>query len=261
MTPERPTALIADDEPLLRQSLKRMLAEAWPELQVVAEARNGREAVQAFETHQPQVCFLDVRMPGMSGIDAARLIGERARLVFVTAFTDHAVEAFDRGALDYLVKPVEPARLADTVARLKSRLHQAPPLDVMSRLEELAVRLDHQRSVGAALRWIKASLGTSVQVIPVERVDFLRADGKYTMVAWRDPAGANRESLVRMPLRELVTQLDPAAFLQVHRSFAVHLASVSHVVRHDNETATVHLHGREGTIPVSRSCVHLFRQM
>lgn len=261
MAPDRPTALVADDEPLLRQALTRMLSEAWPELRVVAEARNGREAVDCFNEHRPQVCFLDVRMPGMSGVEAARHIGRSARLVFVTAFADHAIEAFDEGALDYLVKPVEMARLADTVARLKERLHQAAPLDVMARLEELAARLDHQRSAGACLRWIKSSVGTSVQLVPVERVDFLRSDGKYTIVAWRDHDGPHRESLVRMPLRELVAQLDQAAFVQVHRSFAVHLAAVSHVVRHDNETATVHLRGRDETVPVSRSCVHLFRQM
>ena len=260
MTPERPTALIADDEPLLRQSLARMLAEAWPELRLVAEARNGREALELFEAHRPQVCFLDVQMPGMNGVDAARRIGDRARLVFVTAFTDYAVEAFEQGALDYLVKPVEAARLGDTVARLKERLHQAAPQDVLARLEELAARLEHRRSTGP-LRWIKASLGASVQLIPVERVDYLHSDGKYTNVAWRDPGGIPRESLVRMPLRDLVRQLDQTAFVQVHRSFAVHLAAVSHVVRHDNETGTVHLQGRNETVPVSRSCLPLFRQM
>lgn len=260
MTPEHPTALIADDEPLLRQSLARMLGEVWPELQLVAEARNGREAVELFEAHRPQVCFLDVRMPGMSGVDAARRIGTSARLVFVTAFTDYAVDAFDQGALDYLVKPVEVARLRDTVSRLKERLHQAAPQDLVARLEELAARLDHPRSSGP-LRWIKASIGASVQLIPVERVDYLQSDGKYTNVAWRDPEGLQRESLVRLSLRDLVRQLDQAAFVQVHRSFAVHLASVSHVVRHDNETGTLHLHGRNVTIPVSRSRIHLFRQM
>lgn len=260
MTADGPTALVADDEPLLRQSLVRMLAGAWPGLRVVAQARNGREAVELFEAHRPQVCFLDVQMPGMSGIDAARHIGNRARLVFVTAFTDYAVQAFDQGALDYLVKPVEAARLAETVARLKERLGQAAPTDVLARLDELAARLDHPRTA-APLRWVKASVGASVQLIPVERIDCLHSDGKYTSVAWRDPDGSPHESLVRLPLRELVAQLDPAVFVQVHRSHAVNLAAVSHVVRHDNETGTIHLRGRDGTIPVSRSCIHLFRQM
>ena len=259
MATERPTALIADDEPLLRQSLARMLSTAWPELLVVAEARNGREAVELFEVHRPQVCFLDVQMPGMSGVDAARCIGIGARLVFVTAFTDYAVQAFDQGALDYLVKPVEAVRLAETVSRLKERL-RTPPQDVLARLDELAARLDHQ-AAGRPLRWIKASLGSSVQLIGVDRIDYLHSDGKYTTVAWRDPADQPRESLVRMPLRELVRQLDPDAFVQVHRSYAVHLAAVSHVTRHDNETGTAHLHGRSQAIPVSRSCIHLFRQM
>lgn len=260
MTPERPTALIADDEPILRQSLANMLAEVWPELRVVAEARNGREAVELFELHRPQVCFLDVRMPGTSGVDAARQIGSRTRLVFVTAFTDYAVDAFDHGALDYLVKPVEAARLGDTVARLKERLHQAGPLDLAARLDELAARLDHRTTTGP-LRWIKASIGASVQVIPIERVDYLQSDGKYTSVAWRDPEGAHRVSLVRLSLGDLVRQLDQTAFVQVHRSYAVHLASVSLFVRHENETGTLQLHGRDETIPVSRSRSHLFRQM
>ena len=260
MTPESPTALIADDEPLLRQSLARMLAEVWPELRLVAEGRNGREAVELFEAHRPQVCFLDVRMPGMSGVDAARRIGARARLVFVTAFTDYAVDAFDQGALDYLVKPVEVARLGDTVTRLKERLHQPGPQDLVARLDELAARLDQRASTGP-LRWIKASIGACVQLIPIERVDYLQSDGKYTNVAWRDPEGIHRVSLVRLSLSDLVRQLDQTAFVQVHRSYAVHLASVSHVVRHENETGTLHLHGRTETISVSRSRSHLFRQM
>jgi len=128
MTTSHPTALIADDEPLLRKSLTRLLAQAWPELQVVVQARNGREAVEHFESQQPDICFLDVHMPGLSGVEAARLIGRRAHLVFVTAFDQYAVQAFQHGALDYLVKPVEPARLADTVARLQARLRHAQPV-------------------------------------------------------------------------------------------------------------------------------------
>jgi DNA-binding LytR/AlgR family response regulator len=254
------TALIADDEPLLREALLRLLANAWPQLQVVAQARNGREAVEQFEALQPAVCFLDVHMPGITGVDAARLIGHRAHLVFVTAFDQYAVEAFAQGALDYLVKPVEPARLADTVRRLKERLRAAQPaLNTEALLQELATRL--QRTTAAApLRWIRASVGQSLRLIAVDDIDFLRSDEKYTSVAWRD-AGTPSEALIRMPLKELVAQLDASHFVQVHRSVVVNLRSVSTVKRGENETADIHLKGRSEILPVSRSYLHLFRQM
>src|SRR5215813_8186781 len=153
----RPTALIADDEPLLREALERQLAQAWPELEVVAQARNGREAVKLFEARHPDVCFLDVHMPGLSGVEAAHQIGRRAHLVFVTAYDHYAVQAFEAGVLDYLVKPVEPARLAETVARLQERLRTAQPaLNTEALLEQLAAELA-QRQTGASrapLRWI-----------------------------------------------------------------------------------------------------------
>jgi DNA-binding LytR/AlgR family response regulator len=260
MTSSTPTALIADDEPLLRDVLVRLLASAWPELQVVAQARNGREAVELFEALQPDICFLDVQMPGLSGVDAARLIGRRAHIVFVTAFDQYAVEAFAQGALDYLVKPVQPALLADTVARLRQRLRAAGPApDTEALLQQLAARLqrDHGR---APLRWIRASAGPAVRLIAVDDIDFLRSDEKYTLVAWRDD-GRPAEALIRTPLRELVVQFDPAQFKQVHRSVVVNLRSISHVKRGDNETADIHLKGRSEVLPVSRSYLHLFKQM
>lgn len=260
MSADSPTALLADDEPLLRQSLARMLREAWPELTLVAQARNGREAVAMFERHAPDICFLDVRMPGLSGIDAARVIGRRAHIVFVTAYTDYAVQAFDTGALDYLVKPVESARLEATLARLRERLGTGAPQDMLGRLEELAARLEN-RPANQPLRWLKASVGSSVQLIDAGHIVFLRSDEKYTVVVWRDVDGTERESLVRIPLKELVSLLDPSSFVQVHRSYAVNLAAVSHVVKHENENGTIHLRDNAGTIPVSRSSLHLFRQM
>lgn len=263
MSAERPTALIADDEPLLRSALARRLAEAWPDLQVVAQARNGREAVAQFETHRPDICFLDVHMPSLSGIEAARRIGRRAHLVFVTAFDTYAVEAFEHGVLDYLVKPVEPARLAETVARLKERLEAAQPApDAEALLAKLAARLQMQmKTRPEPLRWIRASVGKALLLIPVEQVDFLRSDEKYTRVAWRDDGGQSCEALIRTPLRDLLAQLDEERFVRVHRSAAVNLQAVSHVSRHDNETGCVHLKGRDETVPVSRSYLHLFRQM
>jgi DNA-binding LytR/AlgR family response regulator len=259
MTRERPTALIADDEPLLRDALARLLEQAWPELTVVAQARNGREAIEQFEDHRPDICFLDVHMPGTSGVEVARHIGRRAHLVFVTAYDKYAVQAFSQGVLDYLVKPVEPARLAETVARLKERVHAAEPVpNIETLLQQLAAQL--QRSP-AALRWIRASVGSTVRLIPVDDVDFLRAEEKYTSIAWRDDAGQPREAVIRTPLKELVAQLDPAQFAQVHRSVVVNLRSIAHVARNANETADIHLKGRDEVLPVSRSYLHLFRQM
>jgi DNA-binding LytR/AlgR family response regulator len=261
MTAARPTALIADDEPLLRGTLTRLLSTAWPELEIVAEARNGREALEQFESKSPDVCFLDIHMPGINGVDAARAIGRRAHIVFVTAYDQYAVQAFEHGALDYLVKPVEPARLDDTVARLKERLASpGPSNDMEALIEQLAQRLSKDKSP-APLRWIHASIGQEVRLISVDDIDFLRSDEKYTLVAWRGEGGRACEALIRTPLRELVDQLDPEHFLQVHRSVVVSRSSISHVTRGENETASIHLKGRGEILPVSRSYLHLFRQM
>jgi DNA-binding LytR/AlgR family response regulator len=256
-----PTALIADDEPMLREALARLLAERWPELRVAAQARNGREAIAMFEEHRPDVCFLDVQMPGLSGVEAARAIGNRAHLVFVTAFEQYAVEAFARGALDYLVKPVDRERLRESVERLKERLRTVqPPAATDELIRELAARLA-QTPRDTRLRWLRAGSGQATRLIPVEEIDFLRADEKYTLVGWRGDGARPGEALVRIPLKELAGQLDAEQFVQVHRSVIVNLGSVSHVTRGLNETATIHLKGRPETLPVSRAYVHLFRQM
>jgi len=260
----RPTGLIADDEPLLRDALARQLAQVWPELEIVAEARNGREAIRLFDEHRPDVCFLDVHMPGLSGMDAAHHIGRRAHLVFVTAYDHYAVQAFARGALDYLVKPVEKERLADTVARLKERLAAArPAVNTEDLLRQLAAQLAESRSTPAPapLRWIRAQAGQTLRLIPVDEIDYIRADAKYTVIAWRGENGQPAEAVVRTPLRELIAQLDPNQFVQVHRSAIVNLRSISHVQRYDNETAEIHLKGRGEVLPVSRNYLHLFRQM
>src|SRR5689334_19909624 len=193
MSTRRPTALIADDEPLLRDALERLLAQAWPELQIVAQARNGREAIEMFEKQQPEICFLDVHMPGVTGIEAARYIGRRAHLVFVTAFDQYAVQAFSQGVLDYLVKPVEPERLAETVARLQERLRAAQPaLNTEALLQQLATL--QRGTAPAPLRWLRASVAQTVRLIPVDDIDFLRSEEKYTLVAWRDDTGQPREA-------------------------------------------------------------------
>ncbi len=254
------TALIADDEPLLRDALERQLAQIWPELHIVARARNGREAVELFESLRPDICFLDVHMPGLSGVEAARQIGRRAHLVFVTAYDHYAVQAFAEGVLDYLVKPVEAARLAETVARLKERLRAEPASDTEALLQKLAAQLQ-QKAAPAPLRWLRAQVGQTLRLIAVEDVDYLRSDEKYTLIAWRGDNGQPAEALVRTALKDLLEQLDPEQFVQVHRSAAVNLRAVSHVVRGDNETGMVHLKGRTETLPVSRAHLHLFRQM
>ena len=260
MKAKRPTALIADDEPLLRQSLTRLLASSWPELEVVAQARNGREAIDLFERHRPDVCFLDVQMPGKTGVEAAQHIGRRAHLVFVTAFVEYAIQAFEQGALDYLVKPVEPTRLAETVSRVQERIRLSQPaVDTETLLQQLAQALNPAN--GGKLRWVRASVGQIVRLIAVEDIDFLRADEKYTQVAWRDEAGQPKEAVIRTSLKDLVPQLDAEQFAQVHRSVVVNMRAISHVTRGANETAEIHLKGREEVLPVSRSYLHLFRQM
>ena len=259
-----PTALIADDEPLLRDALRRQLAIVWPELEIVAEARNGREAVRLFDERHPDICFLDVHMPGLSGVDAAKHIGRRAHLVFVTAYDHYAVEAFAQGALDYLLKPVEQGRLADTVTRLRERLQSSrPAINTGELLQQLSDQLAKLRSGGGkgdALRWIRAQAGKTVRLIGIDDIDYLRSDAKYTIVAWRD-AGKPAEAVVRTPLKELIERLDAEQFAQVHRSVVVNLRAIRHVKRHDNETAEIHLKGRDDVLPVSRNYLHLFRQM
>lgn len=261
MTATRPTALIADDEPLLRNALTRMLAQTWPELEIVAEARNGREAVEQYQALKPTVCFLDVHMPGMTGIEAARQMGRGVHLVFVTAYSEYAVEAFTQGALDYLVKPVDPARLADTVARVRERLgtlQEAPDIEVL--LDKLEARMQ-KKAAPEPLRWIKAMVGQSLRMIPVTDIDFLRSDEKYTLIAWRGEDGKPAEALIRSSLKELLDQLDGTHFIQVHRSVVVNINMVSHVTRGENETATVFMKGRTDKLPVSRSYLHHFKQM
>ena len=259
----RPTALIADDEPLLRDALRHQLAIVWPELEIVAEARNGREAVRLFDERHPDICFLDVHMPGLSGVDAANHIGRRAHLVFVTAYDHYAVQAFAQGALDYLLKPVEQARLAETVSRLTERLQSSrPAINTEQLLRQLTEQLEKLQGGGKneALRWIRAQAGKTVSLIAIDDVDYLRSDAKYTIVAWRD-GGRAAEAVVRTPLKELLAQLDAEQFAQVHRSIVVNLRAIRLVKRHDNETAEIHLKGRNDVLPVSRSYVHLFRQM
>jgi DNA-binding LytR/AlgR family response regulator len=231
----------------------------WPELQIVAQARNGREAVEMFEDLRPQVAFVDVHMPGMNGVEAARRIGRRAEIVFVTAFDQYAVEAFRQGAIDYVVKPVEAERLLDSVQRLQARLRTAdesrrPDLEAL--LDRLTQEMRQRGGAPKYLQWIKASVGNAVRMIRIEQVLYLRSDAKYTVVAWE-----GGEALIRTPLRELADALDPECFVQVHRSAIVNLMHVDRFSHGPGDSGEVHLKGRSERLAVSRSCVHLFRQM
>jgi DNA-binding LytR/AlgR family response regulator len=256
---ERVTALIADDEPLLRERLRSHLATLWPDLEIVGDARNGVEAIELSKAHQPHIVFLDVHMPGLSGIEVARVIAREAHIVFITAYERYAVQAFDQGAIDYLVKPIDAMRLADTVARLKRQLTR--PAEGSGLIDEaielLAAQLARRGSTSSGrLQWIRASVGRSVRMIPLEQVAFMRAEEKYTLVAWEEG-----DALIRKSIKELVDELDPERFVQIHRSVIVNLSCVSEVVRGMNETAELHLRGRLEILPVSRSYLHHFRQM
>ena len=249
----RPTAVIADDEPLLRAQLRTRLARAWPELEVVHEMENGRDIEKVLQEHEPALFFLDIHMPGVNGIEAAHAIAGRAHVVFVTAFDQYAVEAFERGAIDYVLKPFNEERLAVTIGRLKERLEAKPvPLDAL--VEQLAGRLG---SKGADhLRWIKASVGSNVRLIPVEEVLFFQSDDKYTRVVT-----AQAESLIRKPIRELLDELDPARFWQIHRATIVNVDHIASVRRGMKDQAEIALRDHGETLVVSRAFTHLFKQM
>ena len=249
----RVSAVIADDEPLLRAQLRSRLARLWPALEVVHEMENGRDILQVLEDHEPALFFLDIHMPGVNGLEAARAIGGRAHIVFVTAFDEYAVEAFERGAIDYVLKPFNEERLGLTVERLKARLHARPPR-LEQLIESLASRLDPRPF--EHLRWIKASIGSSVRLIPVEEVLFFQSDEKYTRVVT-----TQAESLIRKPIRELLEELDPAKFWQIHRATIVNVDCIASVKRGLKDQAEITLRDHGETLVVSRAFTHLFKQM
>ena len=252
MSESRPTALIAEDEPLMRERLKEKLALAWPELAVVAQANDGDEALALFDAHEPDVAFLDIRMPGRSGLDVAAAIGGECHVVFVTAFDQYAISAFDAGAVDYLLKPVESERLAQTVERVKAKLATAPA-DLSAVVAELRARATPTAS---RLRWIKAAIGKQIRLIPVEDVVYFQSDTKYTRVVL-----AQSEALIRTPLKDLVAELDPDRFWQIHRSTIVNVSALSGVLREDAERQFALFKARPEKLPISRQFTHLFKQM
>jgi DNA-binding LytR/AlgR family response regulator len=264
------TALIADDEPLLRAQLRARLDAIWPELKIVIEVENGRQVVEYFDSedpaHLPSICFLDIHMPGLNGLEAARRIGKRAHIAFITAFDQYAVEAFERGAIDYILKPIIEERLAETVGRLKERLaqqHMAGTAgdisgDVNPALEEILARLSQRLAprVSAHLQWIKASVGSTVRLIQVDDVLYFHSDEKYTRVVLEDS-----EVLIRKPIKELLEELDPAKFWQIHRATIVNSGAIAGVLRGLRDQADLKLKGRPEVLTVSRAFTHLFKQM
>jgi len=254
----RPTAIIADDELRLAQYLKQRLAVLWPELAVVGVAENGPQAQALLADEAPDVAFLDIRMPGLSGLDVARSAERAVQVVFVTAYDQYAVDAFEREALDYLLKPVTDERLAQSVERLKRRLEQgetkAPGLQAA--LQALAQGVPGLQAGARRLAWIRASVGQDIRLIPVEEICYFESNDKYTSVFTADA-----EALIRTPLKELVAQLDPERFWQVHRGTVVNLAHVARASRDLAGRVTLQLRSRREPIRVSRAFAHLFKQM
>ena len=255
-------AVIADDERLMREQLRARLAEVWPELEIVAEAKNGREAVEAVATHRPDLVFLDIRMPGMTGVEAAREIGDACHIVFITAYSEYAVEAFEQGAVDYVLKPADSERLAVTVARLKKRLG-AKPADLGALLEKLAASLELPADASRSalrkeqyLQWIQASMGQQIRMIPVAEVLFFTSDEKYTRVQTE-----TYEALIRKPIKELVEELDPEHFWQIHRATIVNVKAIAGITRDLRGRQLVQLKNYPQKLEVSRNFTHLFKQM
>jgi DNA-binding LytR/AlgR family response regulator len=270
-------ALLADDERLMREQLRARLAQVWPELQIVAEAKNGLEAVELTQQHRPDIVFLDIRMPGMTGVDAARQIAQLptdddaggwpgCEIVFITAYDQYAVEAFEQGVVDYVLKPAERERLAVTVERVRQRMAEraapgadAAPLaahtpDMQRLLQRLAAQLDP--GAPPKLKWIQATVGQQIQMIPVEEVLFFISDEKYTRVQT-----ATLEALIRKPIKELIDELDMDLFWQIHRSTLVNTKAIAGVGRDLRGRQLVSVKGRPERLEVSRSFTGLFRGM
>ena len=258
------TALIADDEAPMRDLLRARLATVWPDLQIVAEAANGVEAVELGEKLRPDIAFLDIRMPGLSGIETARRLYERSHIVFATAYDQYALDAFEQGALDYLLKPVSAERLATTCARLQARLRKrsaadaAPPQDIGQQLAKLTTLLENKGKPEkpAYLRWIQAQVGASLRMVSTREILFFQSDEKYTRVQT-----AAAEFLIRKTLKELLDELDPDEFWRIHRSTLVRVDAIAEVKRDLRGRQMLKVRGYPGELEVSRNHGYLFQQM
>lgn len=246
-----PTAVIAEDESVLRAQLKELLGAVWPELKVVAAAEDGLQAMRALERHNPDVLFLDIQMPGATGLEIAKHASSRCHVVFVTAYDQYAVAAFQEGAVDYVMKPLNAARLAIACNRVKMRLRTAPVS-----LENLLETLARRAARASYLRWINASQGAEVRLITVDEILYFQSDTKYTRAVT-----ANSECLIRRSLKELLDELDPSLFWQIHRSTIVNVNAVAAVSRDLSGHLIVKLKSRKETLSVSQPFAHLFRQM
>jgi len=248
----RPTAVIAEDEPLLRGELREALAKLWPEMEIKAEAENGTQAICALEAHEPDVLFLDIQMPGMSGLDVARVASGRCHVVFVTAYDHYAVAAFEQGVVDYVMKPLSTTRLATAIGRVRDRIKDAP-----ANLEWLLKSLAEQsRRSGQFLRWISVGEGKTVRLITIDEICYFQADNKYTTVVT-----ASTQSLINKTIKELTDELDPDVFLQIHRGTIVNVGAIAAVHRDLRGRLEIRLKQRKETLPVSASFAHWFKQM
>ena len=244
-------AVIAEDERELAEELREALGRAWPELAIVGEADDGIEALRLLETRAPDILFLDIQMPGLSGLEVARQASGRCHVVFVTAYDEYALAAFDAGAVDYLVKPLDAARLATTVARLKSR-RSGKAAD----LDDLLAAIASARQRKPYVRWLTAPHGDELRLITVDEICYLKADNKYVVVVTPDG-----ESLLRRPIRELADELDPDVFWQIHRSTLVNVHAIAGLTRDFGGRLRIRLRQRPETLPVSGSYAHRFRAL
>ena len=247
-----PTAVLAEDEPLLADELADLLQALWPQLEIVARVGDGVAALNAIDAHRPDVAFLDIHMPLLTGIEVAQQIAGRCHVAFITAHDEHALEAFEAGAMDYVLKPPSAARLATTVQRLKARLQEPPP-DLRETLRNLAER---PHTAPRYLQWINASRGAAVRLITVEEILYFKSDQKYTLVVTPDT-----EALIKKTIKNLVSELDPTMFWQVHRSTVVNVHAIDSVIRDDRGNLTLRLKQRPEKLPVSEAYHHLFQQM
>lgn len=247
-----PTAILAEDEPILRAQLEAKLRKLWPELDIVDSVEDGAAALEALEERTPDFMFLDIQMPEMTGLEVARHVAGRSHVVFVTAYDQYAIQAFETGAVDYVLKPVTDERFALTIERLKAKVATPAP-DLGALLAKLSRQMNPQRE---RLQWIKATIGQNLRLIPVGEVLFFQSDEKYTRVVTKDA-----EALIKTPIRELLDGLDPDAFWQIHRSTIVNASAIAAVTRDFRGQAHVKVKGREDSLVVSRIYSHLFKQM
>ena len=248
------TAIVAEDEPILRTQLEGKLRKLWPELEIIASVEDGAAALEALEDRAPDFMFLDIQMPEMTGVEVARHVGNRSHVVFVTAYDQYAIQAFETGAVDYILKPATDERLALSIERLKAKLASpAPPPDLSAVLARLTEQMGTKKE---RLQWIKATHGQNLRLIPVTDVLFFQSDEKYTRVVTADS-----EALIKTPIRELLDGLDPEVFWQIHRSTLVNVNAIAGVTRDFRGQAHVKIKGKDESLVVSRIYSHLFKQM